>query len=380
MKKQSKRRQPSSRQLRAVQTSRHLRVTHHKHTGHRLPGRTTSYPLLAMIVLCVGVFLMSWTRFVTAEPFVYPGPSQADYQVRASVPGPAPTQAATIDNPIGGTHFTTQPIDVSGTCPSNTYVSLYRNGKFSGVALCQADNKYYLQTGLFVGNNELQAYVFSLTDVPGPVSNSVNVVYSLPLQPDAVPQPDQPGSGPSIPSSNIGSSARAGTSQPLADPLLFKTDFKYTGQYTGKNNTWRLDISGGNPPYAISVDWGDGTTSLISRPNAGVFSVDHVYKAAGTYKGSYVVKFMASDADGSQTFMQLLAIINNPPSATGVTTKSDLFGGGSDSAPTYLQTILRYIWPGYGIVVLMLLSFWLGERREYHILKPRLKKVRHRHA
>ncbi len=371
MKKQSSRRQPSPRQLRAVQTSRHLRVTHHKHTGHRLPGRTTSYPLLAMIVLCVGVFLMSWTRFVTAS----------DYQVNARVPGPAPTQAATIDNPIGGTHFTSQPIDVSGTCPSSTYVSLYRNGKFSGVALCQADNKYSLQTGLFVGNNELQVYVFSLTDVPGPVSNSVNVVYSLPLQPDPTPQPSQPGSTAApAPTSNSGSSARGGTGQTPADPLVFKTDFKYTGQYTGKNNTWRLDISGGNPPYAISVDWGDGSTSLISRPSAGVFSVDHVYKAAGAYKGSYIVKFKASDASGAQAFLQLLTIVNDPPSATGVTTKSDLFGGGSDSAPTYLQTILRYIWPGYGIVVLMLLSFWLGERREYRNLKPRLKKARHRHA
>lgn len=114
---------------------------------------------------------------------VYQGPSQASYQVHASVPGPAPTQAATIDSPNGGAHFTALPIDVSGTCPTNTYVTLYRNGVFSGVVLYQLDGTYSLQTGLFVGNNKLEALVFSPTDVAGPMSNAVNVVYAPPLPP-----------------------------------------------------------------------------------------------------------------------------------------------------------------------------------------------------
>lgn len=359
MKKQSQKRQAAAKPLRVVQTSRHLRVTPHSHTGHRLPGRTTSYPMLAMIVLCVGVFLVGWTRFVTAAPFVYPGPSQASYQVNASVPAPAPTQAATIDTPNEGDRFSSLPINVSGTCPADTYVTLYRNGTFSGVALCQANGTYSLQTGLFVGNNQLQAQVFSSTDVPGPMSNSVTVVYAPPVQPTL------PG---------------AANSATPTDPLIFKTDFNYTGHYTGKTSTWRLDISGGNPPYAIFVDWGDGTTSLISRLHAGVFSIDHTYKKAGGYKGSYVIRLKASDTQGAQTFLQLLTIVNNPPSATGTTSKSNLLGGGPDTTQTYLQKIFDYVWPSYGLVVLMLTSFWLGERRELKLRIPRHKKARHRHA
>ncbi len=383
MKQQSKRHQASAKQLRAVQTSRHLRVTHHKHTGHRLPGRTTSYPVLAMIVLCVGVFLMSWTRFVKADTFIYPGPSQASYQVNASVPGPAPTQAATIDTPTEGAKFTALPIDVSGTCPVNTYITLYRNGAFSGVALCQSDGTYSLQTGLFVGGNELQARVFSPTDVPGPMSNSVNVIYAPPVPPPAptpTPVPGQPSGGASSPPTVNHSTTGGGSQATPVTPLIFKTNYKYTGQYTGKTSTWRLDISGGNPPYAISVDWGDGTSSLVSRPSVGVFAIDHTYNRAGGYKGSYIVKFKASDSDGTQTFLQLLAIVNNPPSATGVTGTNSLLGGGSDTTPAYLQKILDYIWPSYGVVVLMLLSFWLGERRESELLKPWLKKTPRRHA
>ncbi|MDB5170586.1 MAG: hypothetical protein JWO35_280 [Candidatus Saccharibacteria bacterium] len=386
MKKKSHR-QMTPKQLRAVQTSRYLRVTHHKHTGHRMHRRTTSYPMLAMIVLCVGVFLMSWTRFVTADTFVYPGPKQGGYTVNASVPGPAPTQAATIDTPNEDARFTTLPTGVSGTCPVNTYVTLYRNGAFSGVALCQTDGTYSLQTGLFVGANELQARVFSPTDVPGPMSSSVNVVYAPPAPPpDPTPTPGQ-ASNPntSTPSSGTGTSSNqpsSGTASQAApaDPLMFKTSFNYRGQYTGTASTWQLDLSGGNPPYAISVDWGDGTTSLISRPRAGVFGIDHTYKAAGGYKGSYTVKFKASDADGTQTYIQLLAIVNDPPSGTGVTNKIDLLGGNTESAPAYVQKLLQYVWPSYGGVVLMLTSFWLGERHELKHLKPQRAKSRHRHA
>ena len=358
----------------------------HRHTGHRTHRRTTSYPMLAMIVLCVGVFLMSWTRFVTADSFVYPGPQQDSYDVHASVPGPAPTQAATIDTPLEGTDFTSLPIDVSGSCPVNTYVSLYRNGAFSGVALCQINGTYALQTGLFVGANKLEARVYSLTDVAGPLSNPVNVTYTPPKPPT---QPETPNpstdtkpsssSTPSYTGSGQVSGGSGKTVMTTTSPLIFKTSYNFTGTYVGEQTTWQLDLEGGEPPYAISVDWGDGTHSLISRPRAGVFSIDHTYKKAGGYKGSYTVKFSASDANGTQTYLQLITIVNNPPSATGITRRPS-GGGFGFASPQYLQQLFHYVWPGYLIVVLMLLSFWLGERREYRYLKPHLKKSPIRHA
>ncbi len=371
MKQKSRRGAPKK--LRAVQTSRHWHVAQHKHTGHVTHRRTTSYPALMMIVLCVGVFLAGWTRFVVADPFVYPGPITNDYVVHASVPGPAPTVAATIDSPLDGAKFTELPITISGSCPLNTYVTLYRNGAFSGVALCQIDGTWQLQTGLFPGANQLQARVFSPTDVPGPISAITTVTYVPPLPP--------PATGGSTGGSSSGSSQtnprKVSGASPAAvaagEPLIFKTNFTYEGHYTGQPSTWQLAIEGGTPPYAIAVDWGDGTTGLISRPRAGSFNFQHTYKKPGGYKGSYIVRFAATDSDGSQTFLQLMTIVNNPPGGPGVASQSGNGGG----TPAYLVQLLKYIWPSYGIVVLMLASFWLGERREFHYLKPRLKKVRH---
>ena len=348
-----------------------LRFASHRHTGHQLHRRHTSYPTLVMILLCVGVFLVCWTRFVSADP----PPITNIYTVNASVPGPAPTVAATIDAPSEGATFSDLPIDVSGTCPLSTYVTLYRNGAFSGTSLCQADGTWQIQSGLFVGANQLQARVFSLTDLPGPLSNVVNVTFTPPT-----PPPGTSGGG----TTTGGASGSVGTTQggatgsgvTPATPLIFKTDFRYRGHYTGQPTNWRLDLEGGVAPYAISVDWGDGTHDLVSRPRAGIFSIDHTYKKAGAYRGSYVVKFSASDSEGNQTFLQLLTIVNDPPAATGTTTgkQPPTFLG---NAPDYLSNVMQYIWPGYAIVLLMLLSFWLGERREYRLLKPRLKKAHH---
>lgn len=358
---------------RAIQTSRHLQVSHRRHTGHITPHRTTSYPTLAMILLCVGVFLATWTKFVTADSFVYPDPASGSYDVHLKVPGPAPTIAATIDTPSGGASFTDIPITVKGSCPVSTYVTLYRNGAFSGVALCTAQGDYELQTGLFSGANQLQARVFSLTDVAGPMSNTVDVTYTPPLPPETGSGSSSSGSSSSKASSS--STARGSTSAPIP-PLLFKTSFIYEGHYVGQSSRFELSVDGGNPPYAISVDWGDGTRGLISRSKAGVFTLEHTYKKAGDYKGSYVVNLSASDADGNKTFLQLLSIVNNPTGAVPGTAKGPTTGFGAGT-PAYLNKLTGYIWPGYGIVVLMLVSFWLGERRELSVLRPHSHKRKH---
>ena len=335
--------------LGAIQTSRHLHVAHHRHTGHLTPKRSTSYPMLFMVVLCVGVFLASWTRYVTADPPQY-GPAGGSYEVHLSVPGPPPSQPATIDSPVNGAVFTSIPITVSGSCPVNTYETLYRNGAFSGVALCSAVGDYSLQTALFPGVNQLQVRDFSPTDVGGPLSNTVTVTYN----------PPQP------PPSTTSTSGKPNSGGTIAEPLIFKTTFSYLGYYTGTTTQWALDLEGGNPPYAISADWGDGQHSLLSRTKAGTFTFTHQYKKAGGYKGSYVVSFSAVDSDNQQTFLQTMAIINNPPAGAGSTKPTPTVGGGSSS---YLHTLLRYVWPGYAIVLLMLISFWLGERREFSYLK-----------
>jgi hypothetical protein len=340
MKKQNRHR---PKRLRAVQTSRHFQLLKHRHTGHLTHRSTTSYPTLAMIVLCVGAFLASWTGYVKA----WPPPVTNSYTVHASVPGPAPSQPATIDTPKSGTAFSTSPITVSGSCPLNTYVNIFRNGVYSGTSICQSNGTYQLQVGLFEGANQLKAIDYSLTDVPGPESNPVNVTYN-----------------PKVASRSQPSSKAA----PIAEPLLLKSEFTFQGHYIGEQSSWDLDVEGGIAPYAVSVDWGDGSHDLISRDKAGTFNITHTYKKAGHYKGSYVIKFSASDTAGNQAFLQTLAIVNNPGGGAGSLLRTGI------GPPSGIGSLLKGVWQGYAVVVLMLASFWLGERKEYRLFKSRATK------
>jgi hypothetical protein len=361
--------------VKAIQASRHLGVVHHRHTGKVVARQHTSYPMLVMLMLIVGVFLGGWTRVVTAD--TYDDPIDHSYAVSASVPGPAPTQVPTIRTPADSQKFKTQPITVSGDCEINTYEVLYRNGVMSGVALCGQDGLYTMQTALFLGSNELQVRAFSLTDVPGPLSDPVTVLYDPTYTSGEVNATTPSRAAPASPQRTV-SPSRQTTAPPVTvagDPLLFKTNYHYRGVYTGQTSKWQISLSGGNAPYAVSIDWGDGTRDLVSRPGPDVLRLEHIYKKTGGYKGSYIVTLTASDASGVQTSLQLLAIVNDPPTASAaITTPSD---AGGIATPEYLQGILQYAWPTYGIAMLMLLSFWLGERREYGLLKPRLKKTRH---
>jgi hypothetical protein len=375
MSKQSKSRQAPKKQLLAVQTSRHLRVASRRHTGHVLPRRTTSYPTLAMIVLCVGVFLISWTRTVTAN--------QGSYTVNASVPGPPPSVPATIDAPDDGSQFTSAPITLSGTCPLNTYVGLTRNSFSSGVALCDASGNYQLTTDLFKGTNQLIVYDYSFTDAQGPASNMVTVYYTPPTPPN--PPPNSGGTTGSASGSGKTSKASKSTlynplspaAANLPEPLLLKSNFTFMGYYVGQPAAWQLEVEGGTAPYAVDAEWGDGHQQLYSQPQAGTISLQHVYAKTGGYHGSYVVKITATDAAGNQTFLQLMAIVSPKPKtlpATGGTTTGNgvnLLGG------INFGHVVGLAWSGYGVVLLMLISFWLGERRELRYVYLHAKRPRH---
>ncbi len=339
-------RRAAPKKLQAIQTSRHFRISHRRHTGHVTPHRTTSYPVLAMIVLIVGVLMYGWSGMVNAVQY---GPESGNYVVKTSVKGTAPVQKPTITKPGNGSHFTETPMTVSGNCQPETYVVLYRNGVFSGVGQCMQDGTYSIRTDLFVGPNKLQVRVFSPTDQAGPYSD-VRTVYYDPLK-QMVSDPD------------------------IRDPLILKSQFRYQGYYTGSSSSWDLSISGGQPPFAIAVDWGDGKTDLTSKATIGDFNLEHTYQAAGGYRGNYPVQITAKDARGAQTSLQLLAIINNPNGATSTTGTTN---GGVTDANSY-EHLLKYAWSGYAAAILMLISFWLGERRELQLLRPYLRKQR-KHA
>ena len=298
------------------------------------------YPLVLFLLLCVGAYLVAWTFNAHADDLI----------VNAIVKDQPITDPAVITSPSEGQHFKAVPITVTGSCPNHgAYVEVFRNNVMSGSAICDNTGHFELQIDLFAGANKLEAHVFNLTDDEGPVSAPVNVVYDAPA-------PSQPTLQTPSPSKS--------------SPLLLKTAFIYKGYYTDQAVEWPLEISGGNKPYALNVDWGDGKNSIISRPEAGQFTISHTYTAAGDKLGSYTIKVQASDASGNYTFLQFFVIVNvrNKAGISGGT--NNIFSKGPPTLGGLHQWVWA-VWPLYLALVLMVVSYKLGEREEFILLKKR---------
>ncbi len=306
-------------------------------------------PLAVFLLLCVGVFLSGWTLKAKG----------ADIRVTAAVHGPAVTSPAVIMAPANRQHFKSIPITVSGSCPVNAaYVEIFRNDVMGGSALCDGSGDFQLSVSLFSGRNDLAAHVFNVTDDEGPVSPTVTVYYDAPNPPP--PASHQPNSGSSSGSSGAGSNTAVA-------PLSLTTAFLYKGYYIGQKVVWPLRIGGGTPPYALNVNWGDGQSDVISRGVAGDFNISHTYSARGGYKNSYTIKVNAADSAGQKAFLQFFVIVNSQTAVGPV-------GGIFSKPPPSLPGSHRWLWlawPAYTVVLIMFVSYWLGEREE--LIKLRKK-------
>jgi hypothetical protein len=314
-----------------------------KRASKRIKSRSKrpifAYPIFIFILLCTGVFLVAWTLRAGAD----------DIFVAAKVSAPLVTQPAVINTPTQGAHVSSVPITVAGTCPPNAgYIEIFDNNLMRGTAICGAGGTFSLAIDLFPGDNSLVAHGFNITDDEGPQSAQVNLVYN------AQQPPGNPAGNPAI------------NTPSAASILTVKTQFVYKGYNPGDKVEWPLDISGGTAPYAVSIDWDDGNSDLISRPKSGEFKISHVYSQPGGYKGSYTIKAKISDAAGQSAFIQFFVIVAaKPVAATGsiFSKPPPGIGGGLNW--------LWVAWPAYAVIVLMSLSYILGEREELIILRKK---------
>jgi hypothetical protein len=242
--------------------------------------------------------------------------SNGQIDLGATVPGPPPATAPTIDVPAENTTFTQKLIDVKGTCIAGLTVRVFRNAIFAGSAFCQGSNTYALQIDLTEGRDDLIARQYDAVNQSSPDSDTITVFFappSGPSLPGETPAP-QPGSSSATPSS------------PVAEFQLI-IDYDYSFRGVTVNNPLHLPIHfmGGTPPYAVSVSWGDREQSVISRENADQFFVDHIYKQPGVQ----IVKLRVSDKNGNQAYLQFVLIVNGKSSETvgtllGVPISNDL--------------------------------------------------------
>ena len=241
--------------------------------------------LIAGCIFLIALLVVGFTSSVRAE----------SYEVFARVDAPLPTSPAVITSPTDQQHVTTSPITITGTCGDATYVSLFRNDIFVGAGACDSGS-FSIQTDLIEGANQLQARVYNSTDNEGPLGPIITVYYDRPTPASTNPITTLPGFTQPLPNTPSEVPSTPGALIVLAYPYSYRT-YKV-------GETWQGDIavSGGSPPYAIAVDWGDGELFHFQSTEPTRFKISHVFKKPGTYQP--IVRVV--DQQGATASLQLL--------------------------------------------------------------------------
>lgn len=394
-----------------------------------LHRRILKHPFTILVLLCVGLLLLGSTFHSKAETI----------EVTAKVPAAPLTQPAVITSLSDGEHVTTEQVTVAGTCPADSYVKLYINDQYAGVAQCSGGS-FSIPATLAPGPNKLQVRVFNSTDDEGPTSPPITVYYDKPSPtPQTPPTPPESLTVTSLDGSNykegilrvlsiyptftgfappfsrititIHSEPRTCETkanaygwwtctfyEPLepglhtvyitavtprgtvlrfppfqilivaghiglwtppkpgegSQQLRVISEYKYQTHIAGERWSWEIGIAGGVGPYKVTVDWGDGTSSSWDRSDGSTFTISHAYQSGGSFSPLITV----TDKNGTKAVLQMLAVVKGPPAA-------------QTTQPSFLAWLKQYlwaIWPIYLIILLMAISFWLGEQE---ILKRR---------
>ncbi len=291
--------------------------------------------------------------FVVAAFFLVLGANPASAQssdpvqsgsvgLTGTISSPPPSQGATITVPSNGQAFTDVPVPIRGLCPDGLLVKVFKNNVFAGSAQCQGGS-FSVDIDLFTGTNELVARVYDELDQPGPDSNIVTVEFVDPRK---------------------GAGSRVSVT----------SNFAKRGANPGQTLTWPIVISGGVGPYAISVDWGDGTPpDLLSQSFPGALDISHIYESAGVY--NIVIK--VSDNGGSAAFLQVVGIANGPLSQTNAD-GSPIGSTGEDDTLLIGTGKTQIIWwPAATTVPFVVSTFWLGQRYMLKAMKKRIQRGEH---
>lgn len=305
-----------------------LKLSEHRHSGRHLPHRHTSYPALGLLLLLCGLIVGGTTAGALADS--HPPPQAGSVSLSGQMPAAPPAAPPQITNPRSGQHFSQTPITVSGTCSTGDLVEVYKNDLFAGAAQC-TDKAFTMQIDLLYGTNTLVARAYDALDQASPDSAAVVVYY------DAAPPQSSP-----LDFANL-----------LGNQLLLKTNPVFRGAYPGVDYDVPVQVIGGQAPYSISVDWGDGKTDLLPRGVAGSFDLVHQYARPGTYQ----VTIKAADNSKQTAFLQVLVVVNGQAVGSAGQT------GGTSSNQTLTLRLLM-VWPLYLLALMAVAGFWMGEVRE----------------
>lgn len=220
--------------------------------------------------------------------------AQSSLTVTATVHSPAPTQPALITSHQDGQHIKESNTLIQGTCSNDTaFVELWRNSSFVGTTMCMS-GIFEIPLSFLPGPNVLYTKVLSSTGNPGPISPSITVFYDIetPVIPEIITIL------PLLPPV-VGPPCNAQSS-----PLSLALDPSFQESSTGIALKWTLETIKGCEPYKLSIDWGDGVTT-VEEILSGVHDIHHTFYRPG----QYLIRFYVTDASGQQTSIQSITVI-----------------------------------------------------------------------
>lgn len=317
----------------------HTKLLAAEHTGKLRPHKHTSYGALALILLLAFMPLMIISHSAAADSNLS---GSGSYELYAVVPAPVPSTAPTITSPTNGQVFTgSAQVSIQGQCANHTLVEIFKNQIMSGASTC-AEGAYDISTDLFIGINSIVAQAFNADNESGPQSNPVTVKF-LP------------------PGVTLSGASEYNVLGAPVNQLYVTADIFYSGSQAGSSMSWPITITGGQAPYAVSIGWGDGNTDLFVQDTPGQFNISHTYDSPSGERGSYPITIKVTDQAGNQSYLQVMAIVSGKTKTSGI---AGVVGNGYNTSG-----LLRVAWQLLGVLIVIVLSFWIGERREARILR-----------
>jgi hypothetical protein len=286
-----------------------------------------------------------------------PGPSSPSVTVTYTAPSSPPTSVVPVSSPAMVAPVTLQVTQVDTSIP---YISQSTNPiisdqptmsgvapPFSYITVVIHSNPYTCTTRA----NSQGYWSCTLSENLPPAIHTIDVTATTPE-----------GRTITFPPFTVRVIAAAPAQAPPKVPFSLTSSYSYTVYPVGQAADYTIAMNGGTAPYALSINWGDGSTSTLLRQSAEPFTISHTYNWINAPRGTKTIKIEAVDTVGATSALQLIAVLRNPSYHNVVATAthgSGLWGIFSDTRPW-----LWILWPGYAIVMLLVLSFWLGERQE----------------
>ncbi len=297
----------------------------HHHSGRGLAHHHTSYGALAILLVLCGLVMTLINLSVPSAATADTASDTGGISIGGRVAGPPPALAPSITDPVSGHHFGQAHVEAKGSCVASMLVVIAGNGTDRGSAVCAEDGTYFLSFDLFAGPNDLVARQYDSLDQVSPSSSHVVTYFD---SPSAVSSPGH-------------SASTMPNASPVAAPLI-SADIRYV---IAAGAAFRLvaHLQSGLPPYAVSVDWGDGKQGLSSRKLAGEVLFEHTYAEPRMY----IVKLGAADSAGNNSYFQTVVYVGG--AVTHVANATPYIGG-----------TLVY-WPILGLASIMVFTFWIGD-------------------